>query len=78
MERYTNAYGSKGSYGKQYELGSVNRVQGGSRGHTRLDEGIDEDLPIQDTTTLRDGSQERIIRKDVQWRVDYENERKYT
>jgi hypothetical protein len=93
MERYTQAYGSKGSYGKQYELASVNNTKNaGSRNTTRQDNRSYNDIENPDTimdmrrnvphapqhreneSIESHSSQERIIRKDVQWRIHYENE----
>ncbi len=94
MERYTQAYGSKGSYGRQYELGSVrNTKSGASRNTTRQDNRSYNDIENQevvmdarsngapvtphaqeDGSIESAGSQERIIRKDVQWRIHYEND----
>jgi hypothetical protein len=90
MERYTQAYGSKGSYGKQYEMGSMKNTNnsGGSRNnHSYNDIEHQDDVVAarrhlnqaphhQESGSIESsGSQERIIRKDVQWRVDYENSR---
>ena len=92
MERYTQAYGSKGSYGKQYALGSMKNTQNNSRNNTRQDNTSYNDIEPhamamnmrrqapqtphrQENESIESvGSQERIIRKDVGWRIHYENE----
>jgi hypothetical protein len=90
MERYTQAYGSKGSYGKQYEMGSMkntNNSHGSRLNHSYNDIEHQDDIVAARRDLVQasqhkesgsiesSGSQERIIRKDVQWRVDYENSR---
>lgn len=99
MERYTQAYGtkasygnlSKHSYGKHFEMRSVKNTNNSSRNNTRLDNGSYNDethdaiahIPqsTHDTPHHQEsesigsvGSQERIIRKQTDWRIHYENE----
>ncbi len=89
METYSNAYGSKASHHKQYELGSVNQNTVGSRhGASRHDKSFHDAEDSANRLTMRNGttkvhhddgsiesggSQDQIIRKDIHWKVHYEN-----
>ena len=89
METYSNAYGSKASHRNQYELGSVNKNNVGSRHgmshHDRSFHDIEDSsnrLNMRSGTTQvhhddgsieSGGSQDHIIRKDVRYQVRYEN-----
>lgn len=90
MERYTQAYGSKGSYGKQYELGSMKNSNHSSGGRDlRSYNDVENQERViamrpgaaqspahhQESESIDSvGSQDRIIRKDIQWKIHYENE----
>ena len=99
MERYTQAYGTKGSYGnfskhsygKRFEMGSMKNTNHSSRNNARLDNGSfndeNHDVIAHMPESTRDtphhqenesidsvGSQERIIRKQTDWRIHYEND----